>query len=185
MPPTPCPVAYRSPHRVLNFHCPIAFHCPVACHPCHCPLSTITALYVPPRPSSTCHHCRPLHATTAAPYVPPLPAWCSCPRPAPTCFAHHQHVPTRPLALTMHTAHPGHLHRVPVAPMPHRRVTAPTDASRPSPTCPWPHLRPSRKPNHAMCPPTLAHHPCVLPPACHIGPTPSPYSTLINHHHPR
>ena len=134
---------------------------------CPCPHATLMR---PPAPDAYRRVTALRWPSTAHPLVPRAPH--SCPRPTPMCFAHHQCVPTRPLAPTMHTAHPGCLHRVSAAPMPHRHVMAPTNASHPSPTCPGPHLRPSRTPNHAMCPPSLACHPCVLPPACHIVPHP-------------
>ena len=112
-----------------------AQHCPDAAPP--------TAAWYPPRPVAFTTLGRPPTAHLLVPCAPH-----SCPWPAPTCFAPHQHIPMCPLAPTAPTAHPCRLHHIPVAPMPiapptchcpHRRINPPTDASCPSPTHPGPH----------------------------------------------
>ena len=87
-----------------------------------------TAARYPPRPVTfTALGCPP----TAHLLVPHTPH--SCPWPAPMRFTPHQRIPMCPLAPTAPTAHPRRLHHVPVAPMPHQCVTAPTDVSIPPP----------------------------------------------------
>ena len=86
-----------------------------------------TQLVVPHLRCPTCttrpRHC-PTHGCTVLSHSP-----CSDGRPQCITSAY----PCTPLALTAPTAHPRHLHHVPVAPIPHQRVIAPTNASIPPP----------------------------------------------------
>ena len=73
-------------------------------------------LDMPPAPDAYSHITILRWPSRAHPLVPCTPH--SCPQPTPLHFAHHQHIPTCPLAPSMLTAHLHHLHCLPVVPMP-------------------------------------------------------------------